>query len=332
MLQLLRKIAFPFSLIYALVVHLRNILFDIGFFSSKTYSTPSVCIGNLSVGGTGKTPMIEYLVRMLKGHRVAVLSRGYKRKSKGFQLANPYSTVEELGDEPYQLFRKFPDLFVAVDSNRRNGMEQLEHSVGPEIVLLDDAFQHRKVKATQYILLTTYSNLYTDDWYLPTGNLRDAKNQASRADIIIVTKCPSTISNDERAQIELKLRPTSSQKVLFSQLAYAPHFKNAKGEEVDSNNFSGKKVVLVTGIANPSPLVGHLRNLGFQFEHLEFGDHHDFDETEIEKFKTYDAVITTEKDFVRLDGKLEQLFYLEVAHQLLDGGDKILEASVKALF
>ena len=185
MLQLLRKIAFPISLIYALVVHVRNFLFDTGVFSSKSYRIPTICVGNLSVGGTGKTPMTEYVLRILAERNTAVLSRGYKRKSDGFYLANAKSTVLELGDEPYQIHRKFPEVAVAVDADRRNGIEKLEKLVNPEVIVLDDAFQHRKVKPTFSILLTTYQNLYVDDWYLPTGSLRDAKKEAKRADLII---------------------------------------------------------------------------------------------------------------------------------------------------
>ncbi|MEX0359782.1 MAG: tetraacyldisaccharide 4'-kinase, partial [Allomuricauda sp.] len=146
MLQFLRKIAFPFSLIYALIVHIRNYLFDWGVLRSISYKTPTVCVGNLSVGGTGKTPMIEYLIRTLSNHKIAVLSRGYKRKSKGFLLATPSSTVAELGDEPFQIHQKFPNISVAVDADRRNGIAQLEKMVQPDVILLDDAFQHRKVK------------------------------------------------------------------------------------------------------------------------------------------------------------------------------------------
>ncbi|MGB5498951.1 MAG: tetraacyldisaccharide 4'-kinase, partial [Maribacter sp.] len=173
-MQLLRKIAFPISLIYALVVHIRNFLFDVGIFKSNSFHTPTICVGNLSVGGTGKTPMIEYLAEILKErNKVAILSRGYRRKTKGFVLATSDSKVEEIGDEPFQLYSKLSDITVAVDADRCNGIKKLQNIIAPDIILLDDAFQHRKVKPGLSILLTAYDNLYMNDWYLPTGDLRD---------------------------------------------------------------------------------------------------------------------------------------------------------------
>lgn len=329
MLQLLRKIAFPFSLIYALVVHLRNYLYDTGFFKSISYRTPTICIGNLSVGGTGKTPMIEYLVRLLEGYEVAVLSRGYKRKSKGFLLGGPESTVEGLGDEPFQLYKKFPQLVVAVDADRRNGIDQLEQLVGPEVILLDDAFQHRRVKPKYSILLTTYSNLYIDDRYLPTGNLRDSKKEARRADLIIVTKCPSNLDEKERSRIAQRINPEKHQTVLFGSLVYGKEFKGENGLTIDLLKLKEKKLALVTGIASPGPLVSHLTQLGLKFQHLTYGDHHNFSDEEIKQFDNYDLVLTTEKDYVRLQGRAGQLYYLEVAHSFSEHDRDMLLNRIK---
>nr|WP_299388480.1 tetraacyldisaccharide 4'-kinase [Allomuricauda sp.] len=327
MLPFLRKIVFPFSLIYAVIIHIRNFLFDIGIFKSVSFQTPTICIGNLSVGGTGKTPMIEYLVRNMEVSNIAVLSRGYKRKSSGFVLAGPDSTVADLGDEPFQLHKKFPVLSVAVDADRRNGIQQLETLIKPDVILLDDAFQHRKVKATFNILLTSYQNLYPRDWYLPTGDLRDSKREARRANLIIVTKCPQGLTASEKAEIVQRLKPQSNQKVLFSSLGYAAAFKNAQGKMVDAKVLSKQHLALVTGIASPEPLVEHLKSLGMEFQHLAFGDHHNFTTGDIEKLKRFDAILTTEKDFVRLDGKLAELFYLEVAHTFgAEDGERLQEA------
>ncbi len=331
MQQLLRKIAFPFSLIYALVVHLRNALYDVGIFTSVYYGTPTICVGNLSVGGTGKTPMTEYLIRMLQDHRVAVLSRGYKRQSKGFVLATPHTGVLELGDEPYQLKEKFPNVAVAVDADRRNGIAQLEDFVRPEVIILDDAFQHRRVKPVFSILLTMYNALYVDDWYLPTGNLRDAKKEAQRADVIIATKCPANLSGVEREQIAKRLRANANQQVLFATLEYHNEVTDGRGKKMELLELKGKQVALVTGIASPGPLVNHLASLGIQFEHFEFGDHHHFTDKEIERFKDHEVVLTTEKDFVRLEGRLKNLFYVQIAHSF-DAGDKAtLEKMIKKL-
>ncbi|PIF01655.1 MAG: tetraacyldisaccharide 4'-kinase [Maribacter sp.] len=330
-MQLLRKIAFPISLVYALVVYIRNGLYDIGFLKSSSFKTPTICVGNLSVGGTGKTPMIEYLVAQLKdSYTVAVLSRGYKRKSKGFQMASSGGKVEEVGDEPYQIFNKFPDITVAVDADRCNGISRLEESVGPDVILLDDAFQHRKVKPVFSILLTAYGNLYTKDWYLPTGNLRDAKKEARRANVIIVTKCPDTLDGEGQLKIRKWLRPKEGQQVLFSRLQYGDRLKG-NVPTLTLEGLLGRKITLVTGIANPGPLVRYLTDKGIDLEHLEFRDHHFFSTSEIGLFNSRSIVLTTEKDFARLKGKVAHLYYIEVRHGFLSGGGEILNNSIKGI-
>ncbi|WP_047244649.1 tetraacyldisaccharide 4'-kinase [Maribacter thermophilus] len=324
-MQLLRKLLFPFSLVYALVVYIRNFLYDIGVFKSERYDTPTVCIGNLSVGGTGKTPMTELVIDILRDtSKLAVLSRGYKRKSKGFVLAQADSTVEEIGDEPFQIFSKFPEVTVAVDADRRNGIRELEKKIHPAMILLDDAYQHRKVLPHFSILLTAYGDLYTDDWYLPTGNLRDSKYAANRANLIVVTKCPSDITGQEQERIVNKIGPKKNQQVLFAHLAYDQDLKHG-ATTVGLNTFKDKKVSLVTGIANPAPLVAYLKNKGLEFDHLSFGDHHFFSENEIDRLKTKEVIITTEKDYVRLSDKLDNLYYLPVKHVLLNNGYKVLK-------
>ena len=331
MLQLLRKIAFPFSLIYALIVLIRNFLFDIGFFKSESYQTPILCVGNLSVGGTGKTPMIEYLIRVLEDYRVAVLSRGYKRKSKGFLMADSNSKVEDLGDEPFQMHKKFPHITLAVDSNRRRGIAQLESSLKPDIILLDDAFQHRKVKPKFSILLTAHDNLYVNDWYLPTGNLRDSKLEAKRANLVIVTKCPEDLSETDRAIILKKLKTKADQTVLFSKLVYSDMIKSNQSGTMPLLDLQNKKIALVTGIASPAPLLKYLKSKEIDFVHFEYPDHHDFNAREIEKFGNSEIVLTTEKDYMRLEGKVESLYYLEIAHGFDPQDHEILEQTVKNL-
>lgn len=326
-MQVLRKLLFPISLIYGLIVFLRNHLYDMGIFSSKSFSTKTICVGNLSVGGTGKTPMIELLVRSLgQDFQVAILSRGYKRKSEGFLLSNDDSSVEDLGDEPFQLKTKFPEITVAVDADRRNGISQLENIIKPEVILLDDAFQHRKVKPDFSILLTAYDNLYVNDWYLPTGNLRDSKREASRANVIVVTKCPSDISKQDRAAIAVKMNLAADQKLLFSFLMYNT---DLKGTEVTLDSLKRKKVTLVTGIANPAPLEKYLHSEGLTFEHLKYNDHHFFSDQEIAILREKECVLTTEKDYVRLQSKLPKLHYIEVKHEFLEDGKAILEAALK---
>ena len=324
-MQLLRKILFPVSLVYALVVYLRNYFYDKGIFSSKSFETPTVCIGNLSAGGTGKTPMVELLIALLKDNfKVAVLSRGYRRKSKGFVLADNEATVETLGDEPFQIFSKFPDITLAVDADRRNGIEILEKRMQPDVILLDDAYQHRKVSCGFSILLTSFGNLYVDDWYLPTGNLRDSKKEASRAAIIVVTKCPRDLSVDSRNAIMVKLKPEPRQKVLFSYLDYDDTIK-AVDDSILLEELRTKEVTLVTGIANPQPLLDYLKSKGLRFEHLKFKDHHDFSASELAVLREKQCILTTEKDFVRLKDKVDNLYFIPVKHRFFDDGESVLK-------
>ncbi len=328
---LLRKIAFPISLVYALGVYFRNFLFDVGFFKEISFQTKTICIGNLSVGGTGKTPMIEYLIEMLgNSYKMAVLSRGYRRKSKGFILATPKSTVEELGDEPYQIYSKYPEIALAVDGDRCNGIWNLENTLNLDAILLDDAFQHRKVRPHYSILLTAYDDLYVNDWYLPTGNLRDAKKEAKRANIIIVTKCPSDLSENRQIKIRQLLRPKSHQKVLFGYLSYEKKLKGGSAT-ILLGDLLAKKITLVTGIAKPKPLVDYLRNEGIDLEHLEFKDHHFFTSTEIGAFNAKECILTTEKDYVRLKGRVNNLYYISIRHKLLNDGKVVLENEMAKL-
>ncbi len=328
-MQVLRKLLFPFSLVYGAVVFFRNLFYDLGVFKSETFEIPTICVGNLSVGGTGKTPMVELLLGFLgQTNQVAVLSRGYKRKSKGFKLAGVDTTVAELGDEPYQIHIKFPEVTVAVDADRRNGFLELTKKLNPDVILLDDAFQHRKVKAGMNILLTSFDNLYVDDWFLPTGNLRDAKNQAKRANLIVVTKCPSNLTPATANKIVADIKPTLAQQVLFATLEYDDRLKG-KLEDVGIASLKGSKFTLVTGIANPTPLVKHLKSKGLHFEHKAYGDHHFFSDGEINELNKRKLIVTTEKDFVRLKDKLENLLYLEVKHNFLFDGQKVLEKEIR---
>ncbi|CAM3305567.1 tetraacyldisaccharide 4'-kinase [Zobellia roscoffensis] len=328
-MQVLRKILFPVSLVYALVVYIRNYFYDKGVLSSKSFKTPTICIGNLSAGGTGKTPMVELLVAMLKEtSKVAVLSRGYRRKSKGFVLADENATVDSLGDEPFQIFSKFPDITLAVDADRRNGITILEDQVKPEVILLDDAYQHRKVKCDFSILLTSFGDLYVYDWYLPTGNLRDSKKEAGRAQVIVVTKCPKDLSDQAKKAITIKLKPESHQQVLFSYLAYDDTLRTIDSS-TSLEELKLKEVTLVTGIANPKPLVEYLKSERLKFEHLKFKDHHDFSETELTQLRQKKCILTTEKDFVRLKNKVDNLYFIPVQHRFFDDGETVLKRTLE---
>lgn len=314
-MNLFRKITFPLVPIYYLVTSLRNKLYDLGFKKSISYSFPVICIGNLSVGGTGKTPMVEYLINLLKeDFKLATLSRGYKRISKGFQLADENTTTEILGDEPFQFYNKFKDdIFVAVDADRNNGIKQLSClNNPPKIVILDDAFQHRKVKAGFNILLTTYSNPYFNDVVLPTGNLRESRNGAKRADIIVVTKCPFDLSEKEKMAIIKQLKPQDYQCVFFSYIDYSDEIISLKNQ-IKLEKL--KRFTLVTGIANSNTLVKFLEDKHLNFEHLNFEDHHNFTPNEIKELERKELIITTEKDFMRLKqykSLSDALYYLPI--------------------
>lgn len=319
-MNILRKILFPFAILYGFITSFRNFLFDKGVLKSYSFDLPIIAVGNLSVGGTGKTPQIEYLIRLLSPtNKVATLSRGYKRKSEGFILADATSNAEILGDEPFQFYQKFPNILVAVDANRKNGIEQLMKISKPDIILLDDAFQHRKVKAGFYILLTAYNDLYADDFILPTGNLRESRSGAERANIVVVTKCPANLSEKEKNAIERKLQLESKQKLFFTSIAY-DEFIFSEEKQLLVSEIKNAKKILLAGIAKPEPFFDYLRNEKDTI--LNYPDHHHFSDKDILEIKEKakgKIIITTEKDFVRLKGNLpsEQLFYLPIMSQFL---------------
>jgi len=317
-MKFIRIILFPLVPLYHVVTWLRNFFFDHGWLKSKAYNKPIICVGNLSTGGTGKSPMIEYLIRLLKdNYRIATLSRGYKRQTEGFVLADAEANANTIGDEPYQFHSKFPEILVAVDADRQNGIARLlNHAEQPEVILLDDAYQHRKVKSGLNILLTPYDKPYYRDFVLPTGNLREPRSGAKRADIIIVTKCPAHLGRQEKELMVSRLGPDSHQQVFFSHINYSGKVYSFKNELdiLDLPKFS-----LVTGIANPKPLKEFLVEKGLKFDHLEYPDHHEFNSRDIEALKKKDIIVTTEKDYVRLKhiAQLkEKLYYLPITFEL----------------
>jgi len=318
----LRKLLFPFSLLYWGITSLRNKFFDLGWLQSKTYPIPVICVGNLSTGGTGKSPMIEFLIAALKHNwKLAVLSRGYKRSSKGFKEVLVQSTVQETGDEPLQIKRKFPEVVVAVCESRQAGIEILGSEF--DVILLDDAYQHRKVKPSFSILLTAFPNLYIDDYILPMGNLRESRVGAKRADIIIVTKCPRALSLEEMSEIKKKLNPLPSQKVYFTTIGYGKEIIN-KSVSRPLQYLKNQKFTLVTGIADPQPLVNFLKQNGIDFDHKSFGDHHNFDNSEIRDLDLNSIILTTEKDYIRLRPKIKQaeLYYLPINTVFLNNSEE----------
>lgn len=320
-MNLLRKLLFPFAILYGCITAVRNRLYDWQLLKSYSYDIPVIAVGNLSVGGTGKTPQTEYLIRLLQPlYKIATLSRGYKRKSKGFVLAGKNTKVEDLGDEPFQFFSKFKNIWVAVDSDRKNGIEKLlNQNDKPDVILLDDAFQHRRVKAGFYILLTAFGDIYPDDLMLPMGNLREFRSGAKRADVIVVTKCPPNLSEDKQQEIIRKINPQKKQKVFFTAIGYDTKVYS-ENKQTDIQEIRNMPKLLVAGIAKPKPFFGYLQKTGDDV--MIFPDHHDFTDTDVKNIREKAGgriIVTTEKDYMRLQDKLrsEQLFYLPVQTEFL---------------
>ena len=305
----MRILLLPISFLYHIVLTIRHKLYDWHILKATGFEKSVICVGNLNLGGTGKTPLTEYLIRLLENnYRVATLSRGYGRKTKGFQLADETSTYEDLGDEPLQYFKKFHDIQVAVDEDRVDGVRKLICSPNPaEVILLDDAFQHRSIKAGLNILLTEYGHLYCDDFLVPAGSLRDVRSAAKRADIIVVSKAPKDLDESERQRIVCKLKPSKDQKVFFSYLEYqALEPLNEKAKTIAAEMIDS--VLAFCGIAHPEPFVEALKKQFKNVDFLRFADHHAFAKEDIssilDRFAHLDGdkkiIVTTEKDAARL--------------------------------
>ena len=333
------KALIPFSWLYGLGVNVRNILFDSGVLRSESFDIPVICVGNITAGGTGKTPHTEYLIRLLStDYQVAVLSRGYKRKSKGYILAMGNMPMEQIGDEPYQMKHKFPRIHMAVDKNRREGIRRLcDKSVWPatDAIILDDAFQHRYVQAGVNILLMDYHRLVYFDRLLPAGRLREPKSSCQRADIVIVTKCPTYITPMEEHGISRSLEIQPWQKLFFSHFKYGALHNIKNGSEIELENLSKGQfnVVLLSGIASPQQMEYDLKKY-CNFTSLHFSDHHNFSKKDIQLVKDTvkkvstpgkkTIVITTEKDAARLSSNKQsfvndiEVYTLPIEVEFLD--------------
>lgn len=335
----------PLAIVYGVVTFVRNRLYDWRFLTSYKSEIPTISVGNLAVGGTGKTPFVELLTRMLQNeYKLAVLSRGYKRKTNGYVLASNLSVSSDIGDEPFQIFRKFPGLTVAVSEKRKTGLIQLSQlKPAPELVLLDDAFQHRAVTPGLSILLTPYEQLYVDDYMLPAGNLREFAAGSKRADIIVVTKCPHLLSDSEMLRVKSKLAPELHQQLYFSSIEYGrllPVFEEAESEV----SLTNKTVLLITGIVSNKSILDELKTSAAEVQTMVFSDHHHFslkDYAEIEqKFinlhKFNSLIVTTEKDAVRMicasdfpESLKKSMYYLPISFKILEDKQPLLEAQLK---
>ncbi|MEI6141637.1 MAG: tetraacyldisaccharide 4'-kinase [Mariniphaga sp.] len=335
------------SFFYGAIVGFRNEMFNLKILPSHEFDIPVISIGNITVGGTGKTPHTEYIASLLKkSFKVATLSRGYKRKTRGFYIVEPTSKVNQVGDEPLQIKNKFNELTVAVDANRVRGIKQLmELPIKPDVVLLDDAFQHRYVTAGINILLTDYNRLITKDSLLPYGRLRESASNKSRATIIVVTKCPAELKPIEERIItkELEIRPY--QDLFFSRIEYGSLFpvfeKDVQSATVEL--VEGLAILLVTGIANSAPLKSYLAHGTHDIQELNFPDHHQYTIKDIEKIKTKfeslipanKIIITTEKDMIRIRDIEElpvsirkNLYYIPLTISFLNNAGKDFDRKI----
>ena len=337
----------PLSWLYGLAVSLRNLLFETNVLKSKSYKTPVISVGNITVGGTGKTPHVEYLVRLLRDKaRVAVLSRGYKRKSCGYVLADKNTKVSDIGDEPFQMKQKFPDVTVAVDKKRTRGIERLisdKETKQTDVILLDDAFQHRYVKPGINILLVDYHQMILQDTLLPAGRLREPLSSKNRADIVIVTKCPTDLKPMDYRVLTKQMNLFPYQQLYFTTIDYELLKPVFPEDASQVTTLSGYNVLLLTGIASPRPLQEALTPQAASLRALRYADHHHFTPKDIERITqeflqlpTPRLIVTTEKDAVRLKAtdllpaELRQSLYQQPIHVsfMLDQENKFNETII----
>lgn len=330
---------FPFAIVYWLIVGVRNKLFDIDVLKSESFDKPIICVGNISVGGTGKTPHIEYLISWLKAeYQLATLSRGYKRKTKGFVIATDSSTVNDVGDEPLQIKNKFSDITVAVNEKRVDGIQNLlKQKKIPQVILLDDAYQHRHLKAGLNILLVDCNRLITKDFMLPVGRLREPAHNHSRAELIIVTKCSDAMQPIDFRIMRKELKLFPYQKLFFTSFKYKQLVSVFNKRKVmNLSDLHGNTAMVVTGIANPKPIYTELKKAHVNVVKFEFADHHAFTSSDVQKIikrfaeikETNKVLICTEKDATRLKemgSSVEltklPLYCLPIQVSFLNGGE-----------
>lgn len=342
-MSVLRFFLFPFALIFHVITSLRNRLFDNGSRPSAKFDIPTICVGNLTVGGTGKTPLTEYLIRLFTKHyEVATLSRGYGRSTRGFRITNPADSARTVGDEPFQFFVKYGDrVTVAVGEERALAIPSiLEKFPKTDVIILDDAFQHRQVTSSLNILLTDFYRPFYRDFLLPVGRLRESKSGAQRADLVVVTKCPTELSDESMMEIEHSIRKYADKPVFFAHIRYGAPVPYSRQDKIVR-----EKVIAVSGISNPKPFLQHVRSNYKVVKELSFGDHHDFSQSDVDRMEgllkehPQASIITTEKDKVKLAapefaGQVNRLslFYIPIEVRFNKNGqdfDELVLNSVK---
>ena len=321
-----RILLFPFALVYLVITTFRNFLYDVNFLKSYSFNSTIIGVGNLSLGGTGKTPFVEFLIKKYsKRFNIALISRGYKRKSIGFYKADSNSSPDLIGDEPFQIFKKFSNITVAVDKNRANAISKiLNEEKRTNLFILDDSFQHRKVIPNVNIILTTFNDPFYDDCILPIGNLRESKKSINRADIVVVTKSPKDLKTDKKNQIKSKLNIAHHQNVFFTSINYGNVLKGDANFKI--NDLKNKKILIVSGIANSQSFVEFFSQNNIEHEHVNFSDHHNYTQKDINKIESDNEslIITTEKDFQKIQflERKNKWFYLEIETKFIGDEEK----------
>ena len=333
-MSVIRFLVFPLSIIFKFVTDIRNKLYDCNFLKSEKINVPVISVGNLSTGGTGKTPMVDFIIYYLKrDYNISVLSRGYNRKSKGFIEIKNSDNPSLVGDEPFLIKSNHSEVPVFACEDRVEGAKKIISENNTNLILLDDAFQHRKISRNLDIVLTDYNNLFYKDYLLPYGNLRESRNNINRADVIIVTKCPLDFNKADAIKIKNQINPKKTQSLFFSQIKYSEILFGFK--ELSFKSIRNSKLTLVTGIANSQPLKEYLKKNNVNFDHFDYPDHYNYSRKDVNKILATtknNIILTTKKDYYKLSQfKIDNLLYIDIKVEFLDGKQEFLSTIKEVL-
>ena len=333
-MSVIRFLVFPLSIIFKFVTDIRNKLYDCNFLKSEKINVPVISVGNLSTGGTGKTPMVDFIIYNLKrDYNISVLSRGYNRKSKGFIEIKNSDNPSLVGDEPFLIKSNHSEVPVFACEDRVEGAKKIISENNTNLILLDDAFQHRKISRNLDIVLTDYNNLFYKDYLLPYGNLRESRNNINRADVIIVTKCPLDFNKADAIKIKNQINPKKTQSLFFSQIKYSEILFGFK--ELSFKSITNSKLTLVTGIANSQPLKEYLKKNNVNFDHFDYPDHYNYSRKDVNKILATtknNIILTTKKDYYKLSQfKIDNLLYIDIKVEFLDGKQEFLSTIKEVL-
>ena len=333
-MSVIRFLVFPLSIIFKFVTDIRNKLYDCNFLKSEKINVPVISVGNLSTGGTGKTPMVDFIIYNLKrDYNISVLSRGYNRKSKGFIEIKNSDNPSLVGDEPFLIKSNHSEVPVFACEDRVEGAKKIISENNTNLILLDDAFQHRKISRNLDIVLTEYNNLFYKDYLLPYGNLRESRNNINRADVIIVTKCPLDFNKADAIKIKNQINPKKTQSLFFSQIKYSEKLFGFK--ELSFKSIRNSKLTLVTGIANSQPLKEYLKKNNVNFDHFDYPDHYNYSRKDVNKILATtknNIILTTKKDYYKLSQfKIDNLLYIDIKVEFLDGKQEFLSTIKEVL-